>query len=120
MPELTYKQKLRQSDRQALNYARQARMPPDTRPRISPRDNIPGPTNGVTPTDFVSCRVCIEHPEDHPNDFLYLFRRVGRLRQPEFFWLDMLGANRGTRKTYPSIFAAIAPYVRDGWEDASW
>lgn len=120
MPELTYEQTIRKNERQMLNYQRQALMPPHTRPRISPRDNMPKAHHGVTRTDFVSCRVCIEHPQDHPNDFLYLYRRVARLHRPEFFWLDAEGKNRGTKPTYPSIYQAIAPYVRAGWLDASW
>ena len=59
-------------------------------------------------------------PAQHPNDFLYLFRKVGKLQRPEFFWLDMQGGNRGTQKTYPSIYAALAPYIQSGWLDASW
>jgi hypothetical protein len=120
VPDLTYEQTIRKTERQSLNYQRQAMMPLASRPRISPRDNMPKPHHGVTKQLFASCRVCIEHPSDHPNDFLYLYRRVAKLNRPEFFWLDAEGKNRGTQKTYPSIYAALAPYIRAGWLDASW
>jgi hypothetical protein len=109
---LTIAQRMRRDTRHRENYERQARYPKGT-VRRSPRGNLP---QGIPPTALVSCRVCAEHPEKHPNDFRYLYRRVGS--PPVFLWLDSSG--RTDRTTYPSVFQAVQDLVRKGWEDATW
>lgn len=114
MPEtLTIAQRIRRDSRHRENYERQARYPAGT-VRRSPRGNLP---RAVPPSVLVSCRICAEHPEEHPNDFRYLYRKVGN--PPQFLWLDSQGRQEG-KTTYPSIYRAVQDYVRRGWEDASW
>lgn len=118
---LTYAQKMKRTARTAEHYARQARMPPDTRPRLSPRDNLPGSPQGVTPAKLISMRTCVERPEENPNDFRYLFRVANRAASdPTYVWLDMDGVQVPNGKTYPSLYAACAAMHKSGWEDASW
>lgn len=108
---LSIAQRIRRDARHRENYERQARYPKGTI-RRSPRANLPA----MPPTLFTSCRICAEHPEEYPNDYRYLFRRVGS--PPTFAWYDSEGRTDG--ETYPSVFRAIAPMVRAGWEDATW
>lgn len=110
--ELTIAQTRRRDARHRANYERQARYPKGM-VRRSPRANLP---SGIPPTEMVSHRICAEHPEKHPNDFRYLYRKVGT--PPQFLWLDSGARTNG--KTYPSAFAAIADLVKQGWEDATW
>jgi hypothetical protein len=121
MPALTYAQKMKQTARVAEHHARQARMPPDKRPRLSPKDNLPGAPQGVLPTNLVSMRTAVERPEDNPNDFRYLYRVANRPpTDPQYVWLDMDGVQVPKGKTYPTLYAALAPMIKNGWEDASW
>lgn len=106
--------------RQRENYARQARMPEESRPRWSPRRSMPRSHQGVLPTDLTSMRTCVENPEDYPNDFRYLFRVTGTpLAEPQYIWLDIDGERKPNR-VFPSLFQAIEYYISRKWEDASW
>lgn len=94
-------------------------MPEIERPRLSPREHIPGKDQGIRPDKLLSMRVCIERPEKNPNDFRYLFRVLNGTNIPEFMWLDR-DAECPDSKVYDSLFSAIVDMANKGWEDASW
>lgn len=116
---LTAHQRRKQQSGILLHYAREARMPEPERPRISPQRNQPKPANGVHPHEWISMRTCVENPEEHPNDFRYLYKRTGSPNDPTYVWFTMEGQQDPPR-TFPSIVQALSPYILEGWEDASW
>lgn len=117
---LTPKQREKQRASQRLYHERQSRMPQDSRPRLSPKQNIPGPYQSVRPDEFTSMRTAVENPEDYPNDFRYLFRKANNPKgEPEYVWIDIDGL-RKPQESFPSLYAATAYYHRRKWEDASW
>jgi hypothetical protein len=115
MSSLTYEQTTRKSASMQRHYQRQARMPEEARPRLSPR--LQAPSRHLLGRHMVSLRCCMENPESFPNDYRYLYND-NRGDYPRYVWLS--GTGHLMSGPYQSLPEAFIPMLRDGWEDASW